>query len=134
MPHFEECKYFLSFSHTGFSDASPQTLTQGLGSSWELGFWGRAKGQEEERKYRKKRISASTGDKFHLYVRQRAPVRTVKTLRHLDVSDLASNKNKFFWYWTSTPTPMLRSIRTCLGVSNGVIILGKLRDNLKTTN
>lgn len=44
----------------------------------------------------KRELQVSTGDRFLLYVLQRAPVRIVKTLRHLCVSDLASNKNRFF--------------------------------------
>ena len=37
-----------------------------------------------------------TGDKFHLDVLQRAPMRTIKTLRHSCVRDPASNKKRFF--------------------------------------
>ena len=57
------------------------------------------KGREVKRKKGnpgRRDSKVSIGDKFHLHILQRAPIRTVKTLRCSCVRDLASNKKKFF--------------------------------------
>lgn len=90
------------------------------------------KGRADKRKKGnpgKRNFQVSTGDKFHLYVLQGVPMRTVKTLRCSLLCPWSGPqiRKSCFWSWTSTPSLMLRSIRV---ISKGASISGTLMETV----